>query len=174
MGKLLNFQFGSSNSFLTLFIFYLFIVNFQSSTTTTKKHANPIFLQFKIKVILITFKNTKVIFGPHMLYWLVFGSVRTTSDIVNMDGASAQVCTLTWETGLSLGPPPGTVYWDGENKTYCLTLQNKKLENIFFTWTVSVISSDHAMMEMPNLQQYPRNLNLIKNVEDTVVFLKKC
>ncbi len=72
MGKLLNFQFGSSNSFLTqksfFFFYYLFIVNFQSSKTTTKKHANLIFLQFKIKVILITFKNTKVIFGPHMLY----------------------------------------------------------------------------------------------------------
>ena len=51
-----------------------------------------------------------------------------------MDGASAQVvqCTLTWETGLFHGPPPGTVYWDGENNAYCLTLQNKILENIFF------------------------------------------
>ena len=38
--------------------------------------------------------------------------------------------------------------------------------------TVSVISShSHAMIAMPDSQQYPWNLYLIKNLEDIVVFL---
>ena len=40
--------------------------------------------------------------------------------------------------------------------------------------TVSVFQVTlHAKMAMPDLQRYPLNLNLIKNVEETVIFLTR-